>query len=38
MQQLPTSEFIPFADTGHMLPLEKHFEFSGILRKLIQEI
>ena len=38
MQQLPTSEFIPFADTGHMLPLEKHYEFSGILRKLIQEM
>lgn len=38
IQQLPTAEFIPFADTGHMLPLERHFEFTGIIRKLLQDI
>jgi pimeloyl-ACP methyl ester carboxylesterase len=37
IQQLPSAQFIPFADTGHMLPLERHFEFSSILRKLLQE-
>ena len=38
MDHVPSAECIAFADTGHMLPLERHFEFSGILRKLLQDL
>ncbi|MEN9922914.1 MAG: hypothetical protein RIS09_428 [Actinomycetota bacterium] len=37
VHHVPNAEFVAFADTGHMLPLERHFEFSGIIRKLLQE-
>jgi 3-oxoadipate enol-lactonase len=37
-RRIPKAELVVFPQTGHMAPLERHAEFSGVLIRFLEQV